>query len=373
MQKRIPVFDFKIDDLEKTYIKDCLDKSFVGQGFYVKEFEKKFSNFVNCKYGITTTSGTTALHLALRTLDITDGDEVLVSSSTNMACAFSIVYCNAIPVPVDIHKNTWQIDTSLIDNKITKKTKAIMVVHLFGQSVDMDPVIEIAKKHNLKIIEDCAESHGVEYKGKKVGSIGDIGAFSFFSNKTITCGEGGMITTNSDELAEKARGLKNLCYGKVNKFMHEDIGFNYRLSNVSAAMGLGQLSKISEIFEEKKRIDLRYKKNLKNIKGLNIPEIDRHTTKFIMWVFNLYLDDSFGISRDELTRKLKELNIETREAFVPVNMQKVLQKKYKINQKDCPNSNFIMDNGFYIPSGNTISDDDVDYVSEKIIKLSKKK
>ena len=372
MTQKIPVFDFKIGNLEKKYIRDCLDTSFIGQGSYVKEFEKQFSEFVNCKFGITATSGTTALHLALKTLDIDDGDEVLVSSSTNMACAFSITYCNAKPVPIDIHKNTWQMDTDLIEKKITKKTKAIMVVHLFGQAVDMDPIINLAKKYNLKIIEDCAESPGVEYKGRKVGSIGDIGAFSFYANKTITCGEGGMITTNSDKLAEKARDLKNLCFGKVNKFVHNDIGFNYRLPNVSAAMGLGQLSEISEIFEQKKRIDERYKKNLTGVRGLNIPEISKHTNKFIMWVFNLYLDDRFGVSRDELTTKLKELNIETREAFVPVNMQKVLQKKYNLNEKDCPNSNYIMDHGFYIPSGNTITDNEIDYVSEKIIEIGKK-
>ena len=372
MQNKIPVFDIKIGDLEKKYIKDCLDSSSIGQGSYVKDFEKQFSQFVNCKFGVTTTSGTTALHLALKTLDIGDGDEVLLSSSTNMACAFSIAHCNAKPVPIDIHKNTWQMNTDLIEKKITNKTKAIMVVHLFGQAVDMDPVIELAKKYNLKILEDCAESHGVEYKGKKVGSIGDVGAFSFYPNKTITCGEGGMITTNSEKLADKARDLKNLCYGKNNKFMHTGIGFQFRMSNVSAAMGLGQLSQINEIFEKKKKIDERYKKNLAGIKGLNIPEISKHTNKYIMWVFNLYLDNKFGITRDELAIKLKELNIETREAFVPVNMQKVLQKKYDLKEKDCPNANYIMENGFYIPCGNTITEDEIDYVSEKIIEIGKK-
>ena len=163
--KKIPVFDIKIGDLEKKYIKDCLDNSSIGQGSYVREFEEKFSSFVNCKYGITTTSGTTALHLALKTLGVKDGDEVLVSSSTNMACAFSIAHCNAKPVPIDIHIDTWQMNTDLIEKKISKKTKAIMVVHLFGQTVDMDPIMRIAKKHNLGVIEDC-ESHCVEYKGK---------------------------------------------------------------------------------------------------------------------------------------------------------------------------------------------------------------
>ena len=367
MNKKIPVFDIKIGELEK-YIKDCLDNSSIGQGSYVKEFEEKFSNFVNCKFGITTTSGTTALHLALKTPG-SDGDEVLVSSSTNMACAFSISHCNAKPVPIDIHKKTWQMNTSLIEGKITKKTKAIMVVHLFGQTVDMDPVMKLAKKYNLGVIEDCAESHGVEYKGRKVGSIGDIGTFSFYANKTITCGEGGMITTNSPDLAKKASELKNLCYGKPNKFMHTDIGFQFRLSNVSAAM-VGTTRKFKK-YLQKKEIDERYKKNFSGIKGLNIPEIGEHTNKFIMWVFNLYLDKDFRISRDDLMTKLSEQNIETREAFVPVNMQKVLQKKYDLLASDCPNANYIMENGFYIPCGNTITNDEIDYVSEKVIQLGK--
>jgi len=369
--KRIPVFDISLGSKEKEFVNDCLETSFIGQGSYVKDFEKKFSKFVDCKYGITTTSGTTALHLGLKTLGVGAGDEVLVSSSTNMACAFSIIYCNAIPVPVDIETDTWQLNTKLVEKKITKKTKAIMVVHLFGQAVDMDPVMKIANKYNLKVIEDCAESHGVEYKGKKVGSIGDIGAFSFFSNKTITCGEGGMVVTNSDDLANKAKGLKNLCYGKINKFMHEDVGFNYRLPNISAALGLAQLNQIDKIISQKKRIYERYKKNLSNIKGLNIPKIRDYTTKYIMWVFNVYLDNNFKISRDKLVKSLKDLNIDTRDAFVPINRQKILQKDYDINDDDCPNANYIMENGFYLPSGNTLTNEEIDYVSSQVIKLGK--
>ena len=336
MDKIIPVFDIKIGELEKKFIKHCLEKSAIGQGHYVREFEEKFSHFVNCKYGVTTTSGTTALHLALKTLDIGDGDEVLVSSSTNMACAFSISHCNAKPVPIDIHKETWQMNTNLIEKKINKKTKAIMVVHLFGQAVDMDPVLALAKKYNLKVIEDCAESHGVEYKGKKVGSIGDIGTFSFYVNKTITCGEGGMITTNSKKLAKKAKSLKNLCYGESKRFMHTDIGFQFRLPNISAAMGLAQLSQIESILKTKKKIDERYKKNLNGIKGLNIPKISNHTNKYIMWVFNLFIDEKFGISRDKLCDQLRKKKIETREAFVPINMQKVLKKNLVIKIMNVP-------------------------------------
>jgi len=372
--KKIPVFDIALGQKEKEYIKDCVDTSFIGQGPYVKKLEEKFSAFVDCKYGITTTSGTTALHLACAALDIQKDDQVLVSSSTNMACPFAIDYCGAIPVPIDIEKDTWQMDIAKIEDKINDKTKAIMVVHLFGHPVDMDPVVEIAKKHNLKIIEDCAEAHGVEYKGKKVGSIGDIGAFSFFANKTITCGEGGMVVTNSPQIAERAKSLKNLAYGKINKFMHEDIGFNYRLPNISAALGLGQFENINNVFKEKERIYNRYKKNLENIKGVNIPAIRKWATKYIMWVFNLYLDDNFPITRDELTKKLKDKNIDTRDAFVPINQQKILIDKYKIfDENDCPNANYIMENGFYLPSGNTITNEEIDYVCEEIKKISLQK
>tara|TARA_B100001123_G_scaffold439065_1_gene575129 strand:- start:645 stop:1775 length:1131 start_codon:yes stop_codon:yes gene_type:complete len=370
--KKIPVFDFKIGDKEKEYVNDCLEKSFIGQGSYVKDLEKQFSKFVNCEYGISTTSGTTALHLACKTLGIKEGDQVLVSSSTNMACAFSVDYCGAVPIPIDIEKETWQMDVNKIEEKINKKTKAIMVVHLFGHPVDMDPVLEISKKYNLKIIEDCAEAHGVEYKGRKVGSIGDIGAFSFFANKTITCGEGGMVVTNSKELAEKAKSLKNLSYGKVNKFLHEDIGFNYRLPNISAALGLGQFLNINKIFSEKKRIYERYRKNLENVKGIKIPIVREWVSKYIMWVFNIYLDEKFPITRDELVKKLKEKNIETRNAFVPINKQTVLIDKYGLfKEDDCPNANYIMDNGFYLPSGNTITNDEIDFVCNEIKTISK--
>ena len=370
--KRIPVFDFVVGDTEKKFVNDCLDTSFLGQGSYVKNFENEFSKFVDCEFGITTTSGTTALHLACKTLGIGKGDEVLVSSSTNMASAFSVDYCGGVPIPVDIEKETWQMDVTQIEKKITKKTKAIMVVHLFGHPVDMDPVLEIAKKNKLKVIEDCAEAHGVEYKGKKVGSIGDIGAFSFFANKTITCGEGGMVVTNSKDIAEKAKSIKNMSYGKENKFIHDDIGFNYRMPNINAAIGLGQFRSIEKIFIEKDRIYKRYKENLKDIKGVKIPEVRDWASKYIMWIFNMYLDNTYPLSRDELVKKLAEKNIETRNAFVPMNKQMTLVNKYNLyKEEECPNANYIMDNGFYLPSGNNLTNGDIDFVCAEILKHSK--
>ena len=369
--KRIPVFDIKIGELEKKYVKDCLDTSWLGQGSYVKNLEEKFSNFVECDYGITTTSGTTALHIACASIGLKSGDEVLVSTLTNMACAFSVDYCNAIPIPIDVDYDTWQINPKLLEKKINKKTKAIMVVHLFGHPVDMDPVIALAKKYNLKIIEDCAEAHGVEYKGKKVGSIGDVAAFSFFSNKTITCGEGGIVTTNSKDIAEKAQNLKNLAYGKVNKFIHDDVGFNYRLPNMSAAIGLAQLENIDEVFLQKERIYKRYTNNLKGVKGVEIPAIKDYA-KYIMWVYNLSVNKDYPISRDALCKKLKEKNIDTRPCFTPINYQDHLIEKYKrFKKEDCPNANILMNRGFYLPSGNLIPNEDIDFICEEIREISK--
>jgi perosamine synthetase len=371
---RFPAFDIFLKGNEKKYVISCIKNSNITQGNYVNLFEKKFSKFINSKYGISTTSGTTALHLACKVLGLKSGDEVLLSSSTNMASAFAIDYCGAIPVPVDINIENWQMDVSQLENKINHKTKAIMVVHLFGHPVDMDPVLRIARKYNLKIIEDCAESPAVEYKKKKVGTFGDVSAFSFYANKTITTGEGGMLITNSKQLAEKARSLKNLGYGKIDKFLHEDIGFNYRLPNISAAIGLAQLENIDEIFKNKKRIYDRYSKNLRDIIGLNIPKIETWATRYIMWVYNIYLDHKFPLTRDQVVNKLKKYSIETRNAFTPVNYQRVfLNKNKNLKKSDCPNANFIMKNGFYLPSGNNIKNSQIDFICEMIKKLGKNK
>lgn len=369
IQRYIPVCNPVIGNEEKKYINDCLDTGWVSQGKYGKQFEEEFSRYCGCKYGVAVNNGTAALHLACLALGLKQGDEALVSSSTNMASAFSIYYCGATPVPVDIELDTWQMNTKLIESKITSKTKAIMVVHLFGNTVDMDPVLRIAKKHNLKVIEDCAEAHGALYKGKKVGSLGDIGCFSFYSNKIITCGEGGMIVTNSSELMEKARNYGNFCYGKTQKFMHDGIGYNYRLPNVSAAMGLGQLKRIDKILRGKQRIYNRYKRNLEGVRGFHIPLV-MPWAKNVMWMFNAYLSPEFGLTRDDLMKILKERGIETREAFVPVNKQKVFLSKGIVKKNDCPVANYVMDNGFYLPSGLSLSDKEIDYICGEIIKLS---
>ena len=373
-KKSFQVYEVNLSQQEKKYVNECLDTSWIGQGKFVKKFEDKFSKFISCKYGVTTTSGTTALHIACKVAGINKGDEVLVSSSTNMATAFSIIYCGAIPIPVDIDPETWQMNINLIEKKITRKTVAIMPVHLFGQPVDMDPLIKISKKHKLKIIEDCAEAHGVRYKNKVVGSLSHLSAFSFFSNKSITCGEGGMVCTNNRYSFSKARKMKNLFYGKNNRFMHEDVGYNYRLPNISAAIGLAQLEKFETIVAQKQRIYKRYKSNLENLKLFKIPKIRDYTSKFVMWVFNLELNTDFcKIDLKIIQNKLDKIGIETRPAFVPINEQKVIKKIFpkKIIKNSCPHASKLMKTGFYLPSGNNLKNTEIDYICEKLISSCK--
>ena len=259
MQNKIPVFDIKIGDLEKKYIKDCLDSSSIGQGSYVKDFEKQFSQFVNCKFGVTTTSGTTALHLALKTLDIGDGDEVLLSSSTNMACAFSIAYCNAIPVPIDIEKDSWGINPESIKSAITDKTKAIVMVHWAGQPCEIDQINALAKQHGIKTIEDAAHAVRSKYKGSLIGSHSDYVCFSFQAVKHLTTIDGGAIACKTFEDAERARKLR--WFGLDRNFKappgqppasrwEQDIteaGFKYHMNNINAAIGIAQMDYIDDL------------------------------------------------------------------------------------------------------------------------------
>jgi len=237
--------------IEKKYINDALKRNEISGffGSYIKKFEKSFSNFCGSKFALSVNSGTTAIHLGLLAVGIKKDDEVIVSTLTNMATIFAILYIGARPILIDIEDETFNIDTKLVENKITKKTKAILIVHLFGHPVDMKKIMQLKKKYNLKIVEDCAEAHGATYLGKKVGSFGDAGCFSFYANKIITTGEGGMVTFNNRIYFDKAKNLKELAFGRKDKFMHADIGYNYRMTNLQAALGLGQMKKINHFIK----------------------------------------------------------------------------------------------------------------------------
>jgi len=368
----IPVSQPFLDKIETEYVLSALaDGAISGlYGQYIDKFEENFSNYSDCSYGIATNSGTSALHLALASLGIADKDEVLVSSFTNMATFFAVLYQGARPIPIDIEMDTWNINPALIAEKINDNTKAILVVHIYGHPVDMDPILSIAKNCGLYVIEDCAEAHGALYKGRKVGSLGDVGCFSFYANKIIITGEGGMLTTNNAEIVNKARSLKSLAFGTSNKFMHEDIGFGYRMTNIQAAIGCAQLEKIDEIIDKKRKIACYYNEKLKDIAGLQLP-IEKNYARNVYWMYHIVLNEEFGFQREVFMKKLKDYGIETREAFIPYNMQEIFIRRGWVNGDECPIANYVAKNGFYVPSSPVLNKKELEYIVSKIKDIAK--
>jgi len=340
-------------------------------GQYIKEFEQAYAAFCGTKYAITVSSGTAALHLAMATLEIGPGDEVLVSSFTNMATFFAVLYQGAIPVPIDSEVDTWNMDPALLESKITPRTKAIIAVHIYGHPVDMDQVLNVARKHKLFVVEDVAEAHGAEYKGRRTGSLGDIGCHSFYANKIVTTGEGGMLTLNDDLLFEKAKSLKSLAFGKTNKFLHQDIGFNYRLTNVQCAVGVAQMRKIDKILQRKREIAAFYLEALKDVPDVQLP-VERPYAKNVYWMFNVVLIGRLTGKRQEFMKKMKERGIEVREDFVPYDEQvEVFMKKGLTRPEACPVADRLGRDGFYLPSGTLISQEELAYVAENFREVSR--
>jgi perosamine synthetase len=360
---KVPVSKPLFGDIEKQYVNDALAKTEISgfSGGYTSIFEKAFADFCGTKEAVTCSNGTTALHLALATLKIGPGDEVITQSFTNMATFFAVLYQGATPIAVDSEPDTLNIDPALIEAKITPKTKAIIVVHIYGHPVDMDPVLALAKKHHLYVIEDAAEAHGAEYKGKRVGGMGDIGCFSLYANKIVTTGEGGMLTMQDPALAERARSLKGLAFGKENKYMHEDIGYNYRLTNIQAAFGAAQMTHVDDIILRKRAMASYYLEHLKDIDGLGLPP-EKEYAKNVYWMFNIVLKGALEGKRKELTEKLAERGVETRFDFIPFNGQDIFIAKGLARKEDCPVANYAGDNGFYIPSGTDITEEEQAYV-----------
>ena len=366
--KKIPVCEPLLGDKELEYVTDCIRTGWISsKGRYIDEFERKFSEFCGVKHGIATTSGTTAIHLALASVGISPGDEVIMPDFTMIATADPVVHLGARPVLVDSEMETWNMDPSLIARKITEKTKAIMVVHIYGHPCDMDPINELAEKHGLVVIEDAAEAHGAEYRGKRTGSLGNIGCFSFYANKIITTGEGGMVVTDDDSIAEKCRLLKDLAFEKK-RFFHRFAGYNFRMTNLQAAVGVGQMDLIDRSVETRRRNAALYNSLLEGTRGLVLPP-EAAWAKNVYWMYTIMLDDSFGITRDELASLLAGKGIETRTTFFPMHIQPALQEF--LDKGKYPNSDFLGRAGLNLPSGNTLKKDDIEYVADAIKSAAK--
>jgi perosamine synthetase len=369
----IPVCEPTITGNELKYVTDCIQTNWISShGKYIEQFEEAFAKFCDTKYAVSCCNGTTALHLALESLGIGKGDEVIIPTFTMVATCNAVIYSGAKPVLVDSELETWNIDINKIEDKITDKTKAIMPVHTYGHPVDMEPLLKIAKKHNLFVIEDAAEAHGAEYKGQKAGSLGDIGCFSFYANKIITTGEGGMITTNNKELANKVKSLRNHAFGEP-RFLHKELGFNYRITNIQAAIGVAQIEIADQLVSARINNAKIYNSLLKGVSGITLPP-EKEWAKNVYWMYGILIDkDEFGVDATTLRKKLFEKGIDTRQFFIPMHKQPVYtgnDERFPDVNVDCPISEKLCDEGFYLPSSSSLTMEQIKSICDTIKAIS---
>jgi perosamine synthetase len=362
----IPVFEPSVGEDEVEAVAAAVRAGEISGSFgeNIPHFEQEFADYVGCAHGVAVTSGTTALQLAVAAAGIGAGDEIVVSGSTNIASALAAYHNGAVPVPIDVEPDTWNIDLNLIEAQITPKTRAIMPVHLFGHPVDMDGLMEIARKHGLFVIEDCAESHGATVRGRMTGSFGELSCFSFYANKIITTGEGGMVMTNDAGLAERLRLLRNLAFQRP-RFFHEEAGFNFRMTGMQAALGRVQLNKIDRMIDEKRRVAHTYNRLLAEVPGIQTP-VERDWARNVYWMYSIVIGEHFGIGRDELMERLQSHGIETRTFFCPLNMQPCLQRQRGFREVPSPVAEELWRTGLYLPSSISLTEETIAAIVEEI-------
>jgi len=355
-----PELDYAIEALRSGWIS--------SSGRYLSEFEERFSRFSGATYGIATTSGTTALHLALRSLGIGEGDEVILPDFTMIAVLFAVLYVGARPVFVDAEPDTWNLDPAKVEERITPRTKALIAVHTYGHPCEMELLLDICRRHKILLVEDAAEAHGALYRGRPCGGFGVVGCFSFYGNKIITTGEGGMVVTSDPEIAERCRYYRNLCFslGGIRDFWHDEIGFNFRMTNVQAALGLGQLERIEEFIARRRSHAAFYTREFGLIDGIQCP-VEREGTRNVYWMFGILIDPKkLGMGRDEFSRALEERGIETRPFFRPMHRQKVVEDRVGPQAESYPVSDDLSERGLYLPSGSGLSEEDLKYITDTI-------
>jgi len=378
----IQVSEPLIGATEIKYVNECLRTGWISSaGRFIEEFEQKWAEYCGMKYGVAMSNGTTALQVAVGCIDLQPGDRVIMPTFTIISCAQAIIYNGGVPILVDSNPHTWCMNVDQVREKIETeikkddgKLKAIMPVHIYGHPVDMDPIVELAEKFNLKIIEDAAEVHGAEYltdrettksHWKRCGGFGHLSVFSFYANKLITTGEGGMVLTNDPAYAEKARNLRNLCFHPEQRFLHTELGHNFRLTNLQAAIGLGQLERMEEIVAKKRWMGKTYTERLQGIPGLQLP-IEESWAKQVYWMYGIVLNGRTGFNAVRFAQKLKDLGVETRPFFLGMHEQPVFQSMgYFLNEK-YPVAESIARQGLYLPSGLTLTKEQLDQVCNTV-------
>lgn len=368
--KFIPVNTPLLDGNEKNYLNQCLDTGWISsEGPFVKKFEEEFAKFVGVKHAVTVSNGTVALDIAVNALDLPSGSEVIVPAMTIISCASSVIQADLVPVFIDCTSDRFTIDVDLIEQQITAKTKAIMAVHLYGLPVAMEAIEYLANKYKLKIIEDAAQAHALKYKEKNCGSFGDLATFSFYPNKLITTGEGGMIVIDDDHLARRCQELRNLCFLPHKRFFHESLGTNGRMTNLQAALGLAQLEKVEQKIEKKRWIGKSYNQYLKNLKNARLPLTHIPEAQNIYWVYPLVLNDDYPMDAQAVMAQLQEKAVGTRPFFYPLHLQPALKKFLSSSQPDCPHSLKLYEKGFYIPSGLGLNEEEIMHVSKVLMEV----
>jgi perosamine synthetase len=374
----IPVNEPLLNGNEKKYLNECIDTGWISsEGPFVQRFEERMASAVGRRHGIAVCNGTAALEAAVAALKLEPGDEIVMPAFTIISCAAAIVRYGCVPVLVDSDPVTWNMDLDKLRSKLeteieikgNRKIKAIMVVHIYGLPVDMDPVLAMAERYGLKLIEDAAQMHGQTYRGKPCGSFGDLSTFSFYPNKHITTGEGGMVLTDDDHLAERCRSLRNLCFQPQKRFVHEELGYNFRMTNLQAALGIAQVERLDEFAARKRRMGQRYHELLSEVDGLELMPEKTEYADNIYWVFGMVLKDEVPFDAEEAMRRLGHKGIGTRPFFWPMHEQPVFHKMGLFEGERYPVAERLARRGFYVPSGMALTDEQMNEVAEEVKNL----
>ncbi len=369
----IPVNEPLLNGNEKKYLCECIDTGWISsEGPFVAEFERQMSGIANRQYGIAVSNGTAALEIAARAIGIQEGDEVIMPAFTIISCAMAVTKLGGVPVLVDSDLYTWNMKAEEIEEKITERTKAIMMVHLYGLPANVDKIMELAKKHHLKVIEDAAEMHGQTYKGKPCGSFGDVSVFSFYPNKHITTGEGGMVVTDDEEVAARCRLLRNLCFRTDVRYVHDEISDNYRFTNLQAAVGLAQIERLSEFVERKRTMGRYYTQQFSAMPGVILPIPQTEYAKNIYWVYGMVLAQDIQMSNREVVKLLAEEGVGSRTFFWCMHEQPVYQKEGLFQNEKYENAEYLARKGFYIPSGLALTENIMEEVVKRVKKVMEK-
>lgn len=365
MKKFIPVAVPNFIGNEKKYVDDCMDTTWISSaGKYVTDFENSFAEYMGTEHAVSCCNGTVAMHVPLLAMGLKSGDEVIVPALTYIATANCVKYCGATPVFADCLPDTWNIDPADIERKITPRTKGIIPVHLYGNPCDMDAIMDIAKKHNLFVLEDAAECHGATYRGQKVGTFGNAATFSFFGNKIITTGEGGMIVANDKKLADYMRILKGQGQDPNRRYWFIEVGYNYRMTNIAAAIGLAQLEKIDEHIASRRKVASWYKEEFAGCEDYITFQTVTDNAESVWWMFSILLTDRVNIGRDELMEALKKEGIETRPLFYPMHQMPV----YEDANAQCPVCEKVASRGMNLPTHSLLTREDITRICDAVKK-----